>query len=210
MWRPDSVCVLASHTTEGLCVGSGGMGRGWVIAALLLSPLGAKAKPFPAAGLSGESGSKFFPVQIQREPTAYPEESKVDFVEPSTVSLISNRVFPRDKAIYRLMEFNVLKYQRARPRQRSPADTIGTLFPWGSYPPFMGGGGGGSLHPTWPLLPQRCGCPRGWGGGFPGRDQLWVWVRGVCRTPAAAPSERVKGGGAAQGAGGPSPPPGQK
>lgn len=125
-----TVCVSLQVTPRRDCAWvAEGWGEGWVIAALLLSPLGAKAKPFPAAGLSGESGSKFFPVQIQREPTAYPEESKVDFVEPSTVSLISNRVFPRDKAIYRLMEFNVLKYQRARPRQRSPADTIGTLFP---------------------------------------------------------------------------------
>lgn len=52
------------------------------------------------------------------------------------------------------------------------------------------GGGGGSLHPTWPLLPQRCGCPRGWGGGSQGETSCGCGCVG-CAEPRR--QRRAKG-----------------
>lgn len=67
-----------------------GWGEAWVIAELLLSPLGEKAKPFPESQRFLRKGEANF--HCPNLP-AYPDESKPDFVEPFPVVLISNRVF---------------------------------------------------------------------------------------------------------------------
>lgn len=102
------MCVLASHTMAGLSVGRGEMGEGWVITQLLLPILAERAEPNQKASFAGESGSKFSMSKFNEIQHHTPRNANWIL---QSVLLMSNRTFPGDKPIYRLMEFNVLKYQ---------------------------------------------------------------------------------------------------